>query len=346
MLWFILGLAVIAGFAALLWRQRRSGADWRREISFFVDLFALGVTALIVGSLAYVQLNDAPTAAPAIAQALPTATRPPRPTQAQLRPSLTPTLRASSTRSASRTAVVEASPTLTATVQTTTTHTVAAGDTLGGIATQYGVPLLALREANGITDDALSIGQQLVIPLPTPTLAPTPEITATATLTATPTLTATTTITPTVDGTATRTPRPSSRTRTPTPTLTPTPTATSAATTTTYTVQEGDTLRAIAERFGVTTQQIVALNPGINADSLRIGTVLTIPTSGGASAPAPTTAPQRGTVNYTVQEGDILTAIANRFGVTAQQIIALNPGITADNLRIGQVLRIPNQPLP
>jgi LysM repeat protein len=47
-----------------------------------------------------------------------------------------------------------------------------------------------------------------------------------------------------------------------------------------------------------------------------------------------------------VQQGDLLSTIARRFGVTTQQIIAANPGIDADNLRVGQVLRIPNQPLP
>lgn len=338
MLWFILGLAVIAGLGALVWRQRRRGADWRREISFFVDLVALGATALIVGALALVQLRDAPPVQGPLTVAQSTATRPARPSRTpRTTPSPSRTVEdADVSPTVTISATVEVSATVTASSPATTTHTVAAGETLGAIAAQYDVSLLALREANGITGDSLSVGQQLVIPLPTPVASATPEVTATLTVEATPTITATAEVT----ATATRTPRIS-------PTPVP-PTATASTTTTTYTVQAGDTLRAIAERFGTTTAAIVALNPGLNPDSLRVGTVLTIPASGSGagSAPAATAAPQRGTVNYTVQQGDLLSTIARRFGVTTQQIIAANPGIDADNLRVGQVLRIPNQPLP
>ncbi len=339
MLWFILGLAVIAGLGALVWRQRRRGADWRREISFFVDLVALGATALIVGALALVQLRDAPAPEPVAAAAQSTATRPARPSRTpRITPSPSRTVEEDADVSPTITIseTVEVSATVAASDPATTTHTVATGETLGAIAAQYDVSLLALREANGITGDSLSVGQELVIPLPTPVASATPEITATLTVEATPTITATAEVT----ATATRTPRIS-------PTSVP-PTATTSTTTTTYTVQAGDTLRAIAERFGTTTAAIVALNPGLNPDSLRVGAVLAIPTSGSGagSAPAATSAPQRGTVNYTVQQGDLLSTIARRFGVTTQQIIAANPAIDADNLRVGQVLRIPNQPLP
>lgn len=46
-----------------------------------------------------------------------------------------------------------------------TTHTVTKGETLGGIASQYGVSLSALKAANHIADEKkLSIGQTLTIP--------------------------------------------------------------------------------------------------------------------------------------------------------------------------------------
>ncbi|EDY17753.1 Peptidoglycan-binding LysM [Chthoniobacter flavus Ellin428] len=46
-----------------------------------------------------------------------------------------------------------------------TTHTVAKGETLGGIASQYGVSVTALKTANHITDEKkLSIGTVLSVP--------------------------------------------------------------------------------------------------------------------------------------------------------------------------------------
>jgi LysM repeat protein len=44
------------------------------------------------------------------------------------------------------------------------TYSVAAGDTLGSIARKFGTNVQALKEANGLTSDALSIGQILKIP--------------------------------------------------------------------------------------------------------------------------------------------------------------------------------------
>jgi LysM repeat protein len=44
------------------------------------------------------------------------------------------------------------------------TYSVAAGDTLGSIARKFGTTVQALKEANGLTSDALSVGQILKIP--------------------------------------------------------------------------------------------------------------------------------------------------------------------------------------
>jgi LysM repeat protein len=67
------------------------------------------------------------------------------------------------------------------------------------------------------------------------------------------------------------------RTQTPgTPNATPTPPGT-------YEVVDGDTLSAIAERFGTTVEALVAANGLASADELQIGQVLKI------SAAAPST---------------------------------------------------------
>ena len=111
---------------------------------------------------------------------------------------------------------------------------------------------------------------------------------------------------------------------------------------TSYTVKAGDTLYAIALRYGVTVQAIVNANGLTNANLIRVGQVLTIP---GTGTPATPTTPTTGT-SYTVKAGDTLYAIALRYGVTVQTIINAN-GITNANLiRVGQVLTIPGTSTP
>ena len=62
------------------------------------------------------------------------------------------------------------------------THTVVEGDTLTGIAEQYGTTVEAISEANDLTDSVIWIGQELTIPdaapAPDPTATPTPEATS------------------------------------------------------------------------------------------------------------------------------------------------------------------------
>jgi len=98
-----------------------------------------------------------------------------------------------------------------------------------------------------------------------------------------------------------------------------------------YRVQSGDTLWALAQRFGTTVNAIVAIN-GLTSTLLNIGQTLKIPSE--------STITQPGYFNYTVQSGDNLWLLAQRFGTTIDAIMS-SSGITSTALRIGQVLRIP-----
>lgn len=98
-----------------------------------------------------------------------------------------------------------------------------------------------------------------------------------------------------------------------------------------YTVQSGDNLSTIAQRFGVSINQITGYRSG-NPNLIYPGEVLTI---GGASGNATSS----GTV-YTVQAGDTLSEIAQRYGTTYQRLAQIN-GIANPNLIYpGQKIRI------
>ncbi len=64
-----------------------------------------------------------------------------------------------------------------------------------------------------------------------------------------------------------------------------------------------------------------------------------------AAPPAEPTAapPAEAFVEYTVQRGDLLLAIATQYGVTVKDILAVNDIPNPDSLRVGQVLRIPKK---
>ncbi|WML48332.1 LysM peptidoglycan-binding domain-containing protein [Neobacillus sp. PS3-34] len=102
---------------------------------------------------------------------------------------------------------------------------------------------------------------------------------------------------------------------------------------TTYTVQSGDTLWKVAQKFNVTTQAIVDANKLDPTKYLYVGQKLTIPT---VAQPAQTT--------YVVQSGDTLWKVAQKFGVTTQAIIDANKLDPTQYLYVGQKLIIPVAP--
>jgi len=63
--------------------------------------------------------------------------------------------------------------------QPNVTYVVQAGDTLSGIASRFGVTVQAIRNANGITGDIISVGTQLIIPVSGGSVSPPPNPTAT-----------------------------------------------------------------------------------------------------------------------------------------------------------------------
>ena len=171
---------------------------------------------------------------------------------------------------------------------------------------------------------------------------------------------------------AVQTPPAPSTTRSPAPIQPPTPTAalppapttaapppapTTAAPASsglTYTVQSGDTLAAIADRFNVTVDEIISANNIQNADVISIGQQFVIPTGSGGATGAGTassgasTSGATGTTSadgstYTVASGDTLASIANRFNISLADLLAANPSIeNQDVISVDQVLNIPS----
>jgi len=142
--------------------------------------------------------------------------------------------------------------------------------------------------------------------------------------------------TPTLTPTPTITPTPS-----PTPTITPTPTLTPTPTPIIYTVKPGDTYYGIAGRFGIDLDALLAANPGVSTTSLQPGQTLIIPSGEAVLEPLPTPEPLTGRINYPVEPGDTVEAIAIRFHVDQTAILENNDIADPNKLQVGQVLIIP-----
>jgi LysM repeat protein len=241
---------------------------------------------------------------------------------------------------------------------TTITYEVRPGDTLSTIADKFGTEIQRIREMNLLTTDALQVGQVLRMPyvpgvttpegIPTPTAEPFQYTVQQGDTLLSIALRFDTSLNQimnmnglrdehslnvgqilVIPGVSDSAGQPGADRRAVDPVL--------SRTAGTHIVRAGETLAAIAEQYGVTLAELIAFNSNTitNPHVVNENTVLRIP---GLTAADIRTLNQ---TLYTVQEGDSLSAISQRFGVSAEAIIAANNISNPDLLRVGDQLVIP-----
>lgn len=109
-----------------------------------------------------------------------------------------------------------------------------------------------------------------------------------------------------------------------------------------YTIVAGDTLLGIAIRYGLDWQDIAIANNMKENDLLQIGQVLRLPSIGGVGGPVEASSGAvAGKQRYTVAAGDTLVSIGLRYGITWQELAAVNGLGEFSLLQIGQELALP-----
>lgn len=169
-------------------------------------------------------------------------------------------------------------------------YKIRSGDNLGAIAETFGVTAADLRRWNNMRGSRIRAGHYLIVRPPSASAAPT-RAAASAPAAAAPA--------------EASEPNPGS-----------------------YTVRSGDTLGAIAERYGVSVSNLRAWN-GIRGSRLDIGQKLL------TSAPSAS----QGNGSYKIRNGDTLAVIASRFNVSVKDLMAWN-GLTSTRIRAGNYLRV------
>jgi len=157
-------------------------------------------------------------------------------------------------------------------------YTVQKGESLWSIAKKLGVTVNELKEANNLTSNLLNIGQNLIIPsdLDDETLE------------------------------------------------------------NIYIVKSGDSLYSIANKYNTNVNKLKELN-NLTSNILQIGQKLVINDNNNNNN-------NNNNIDdniYTVQKGDSLYSIANKYNTTVNELKSLN-NLSSNNLSIGQKLKIPN----
>ncbi|MDR1215710.1 MAG: LysM peptidoglycan-binding domain-containing protein [Treponema sp.] len=112
-----------------------------------------------------------------------------------------------------------------------------------------------------------------------------------------------------------------------------------------HVIESGDTLSALARRYGASVELIEQANPGVKPRSLKLGQRILIPALKGTVIPTnneKTTLDTQFNAEYVVKKGETLWSIAAKYRVSVEALANANNMGLNDTLSIGKVLKTPN----
>lgn len=101
----------------------------------------------------------------------------------------------------------------------------------------------------------------------------------------------------------------------------------------------GDTVFSLARRFGVSEQEILDSNPGVEINKLAIGTEIAIPKREFTTTSQKIEITEKEFINHRVEKGESLSSIADKYGITVREIRKENRGVIFP--RVDDYIKIP-----
>ena len=110
-----------------------------------------------------------------------------------------------------------------------------------------------------------------------------------------------------------------------------------------HTITKGQGLYSISRMYGVTEADIIKLNPGSEV-VIKAGEQLRIPqTKKGQALTEVAPVSATGERFHTIKAGETLYRLTVVYGLTAREICNANPGLSAENFKVGEVIIIPEK---
>lgn len=123
-----------------------------------------------------------------------------------------------------------------------------------------------------------------------------------------------------------------------------------------YTLKSGDNPWVIAQKFGISTEELLKENKDLNPKNLQIGQVLKLPKTARIISPeekikkvavaekSGKEEPANGDFEwYTIKSGENPWSISRKLKVDHQQVIELNKDLNFRDLKIGQKIKVPKK---
>jgi LysM repeat protein len=114
-----------------------------------------------------------------------------------------------------------------------------------------------------------------------------------------------------------------------------------------YTIRSGDTLYSLARKYGVSVESIVAANPALRSGVLQPGTEIRISKADLAIDTLHKTDSAIGFIQsgeflyHSIVPGQTFYSISRRYQISVDELRAANPGVSQDDLKVGYMLRVP-----
>lgn len=107
-----------------------------------------------------------------------------------------------------------------------------------------------------------------------------------------------------------------------------------------YRISDHESLYQIAHKHGCTLETLLALNPGLDANDYKVGTMINVPTVEVEASATESSEKEKPMATYTVKSGDTFYGVARAHKLTIEQLQAANPGVNV--LQEGMIVNIPS----